>query len=77
MSYKDISAHLQEMYGIEISTGALTVIADKIIETIKRWQARPIESAYPVVWLDAIHYTIHENGKVVRKAIYTIDRSQH
>lgn len=72
MSYKDISAHLKEMYGVEISTGALTAITDKIIETVKRWQARPLESIYPVVWLDAIHYKIHENGKVISKAVYTI-----
>lgn len=72
MSYKDISAHLKEMYGVEISTGALTAITDKIIETVKRWQARALESIYPVVWLDAIHYKIHENGKVVSKAVYTI-----
>jgi len=72
MSYKDISGHLQEMYGVEISTGALTAITDKIIETVKRWQARPLESIYPVVWLDAIHYKVHENGKVLSKAVYTI-----
>ena len=72
MSYKDISGHLQEMYGVEISTGALTAITDKIIETVKRWQARPQESIYPVVWLDAIHYKVHENGKVASKAVYTI-----
>lgn len=72
MSYKDISGHLQEMYGVEISTGALTAITDKIIETVKRWQARSLESIYPIVWLDAIHYKINENGKVVSKAVYTI-----
>lgn len=72
MSYKDISAHLKEMYGVEISTGALTTITDKIIETVKRWQSRPLDSIYPVVWLDAIHYKIHENGKVISKAVYTI-----
>ena len=72
MSYQDLSAHLKEMYGVEISTGALTTITDKIIETVKRWQARPLDSIYPVVWLDAIHYKIHENGKVISKAVYTI-----
>jgi transposase-like protein len=72
MSYKDISAHLQEMYGLEISTGTLTAITDKIIHTVKEWQARPLESIYPIVWLDAIHYKIRENGKVLSKAVYTI-----
>lgn len=72
MSYKDISAHLQEMYGLEVSTGTLAAVTDKIIHTVKEWQARPLESIYPIVWLDAIHYKIRENGKVLTKAVYTI-----
>jgi len=72
MSYKDIAAHLQEMYGLEVSTGTLSAVTDKIIQTVKEWQARPLESIYPVVWLDAIHYKIRENGKVASKAVYTI-----
>jgi len=72
MSYKDISAHLEEMYGLEVSTGTLTAVTDKIIHMVKEWQARPLESIYPIVWLDAIHYKIRENGKVLSKAVYTI-----
>jgi transposase-like protein len=72
MSYQDISAHLQEIYGLEVSNGTLSVITDKIIHTVKEWQARPLESIYPIVWLDAIHYKIRENGKVAGKAVYTI-----
>ncbi len=72
MSYKDIAAHLHEMYGLDVSTGTLTSVTDKIIQTVKEWQARPLESIYPIVWLDAIHYKIRENGKVSSKAVYTI-----
>lgn len=72
MSYKDISSHIKEMYGIDISTGTLSAVTDKIIATVKRWQSRLLETVYPIVWLDAIHYKIHENGKVVSKAVYTI-----
>jgi len=72
MSYKDISSHLDDIYGIEVSKGTLTAITDKIIHTVKEWQARPLESIYPIVWLDAIHYKIREDGKVLSKAIYTI-----
>ena len=72
MSYKDISSHLEEMYGLDISTGTLSAVTDKIIPTVKEWQARPLETIYPIIWLDAIHYKIRENGKVVGKAIYTI-----
>jgi len=72
MGYKDISLHLQEMYGLEVSTGTLSAVTDKIIHTVKEWQARPLDSIYPIVWLDAIHYKIRENGKVHGKAVYTI-----
>jgi len=72
LSYQDISAHLRDLYGLEVSTGTLSAITDKIIHTVKEWQARPLASIYPIVWLDAIHYKIRENGKVAGKAVYTI-----
>lgn len=72
MSYKDISSHLEDIYGISVSTGTLTAITDKIIHTVKEWQARPLDPIYPIVWLDAIHYKIREDGKVLSKAVYTI-----
>jgi len=72
MSYNDIAAHLKEIYGLEISNATLSAITDKIIHTVKEWQARPLENVYPIVWLDAIHYKIKENGKVCSKAVYTI-----
>ena len=72
MSYNDISSHIQEMYGLEVSTGTLSSVTDKIINTVKEWQGRPLETIYPIVWLDAIHYKIRENGKVISKAVYTI-----
>jgi len=72
LSYQDISGHLRDLYGLEVSTGTLSAITDKIIHTIKEWQARPLASIYPIVWLDAIHYKIRENGKVAGKAVHTI-----
>jgi transposase-like protein len=72
MSYRDISAHLAEMYGLEISAGALSAVTDKIIPRIKEWQSRPLESVYPFVWMDAIHYKTKEDARVVARAVYTI-----
>ena len=72
MSYSDIAAHLKEIYGLEVSNGTLSAVTDKIIHTVKEWQVRPLENVYPIVWLDAIHYKIKENGKVCSKAVYTI-----
>lgn len=72
MSYPDIRKHLQEIYGIELSQGALTAITDRIIPEIKEWQNRPLENVYAVVWLDAMHFKVREAGKVVTKAIYSV-----
>ncbi len=72
MSYNDIAAHLKEIYGLKISNGTLSAVTDKIIQTVKEWQARPLENVYPIVWLDAMHYKIKENSKGCSKAVYTI-----
>ncbi|MGC9385272.1 MAG: IS256 family transposase, partial [Kosmotogaceae bacterium] len=72
MSYKDIAKHIDDMYQIELSIGTLTNITDKIIDTVKQWQNRPLEAVYPFVWLDAIHYKIKDGGKYETKAVYTV-----
>jgi putative transposase len=72
MSYSDIQGHLVQMYGIDISNGTISAITDKIIPAIKEWQNRPLESVYPVIWLDAMHFKVRDNGVVKTKAIYSI-----
>ena len=72
MSYKDMSSHVEDMYGIKVSTATLSAITDKIIAKVKEWQQRPLDSHYPFVWMDAIHYKVRDNGRYVPKAVYTI-----
>jgi len=72
MSYTDITKHIEEIYQVSISTATISAITDKIIDKVKQWQARPLDSIYPFVWLDAIHYKIKEGGKYVSKAVYTV-----
>ncbi len=72
MSYRDMKHHIHDMYGIEISTGAITAITDQLIPELKEWQQRPLESHYPIVWMDAVHYKIREDGRYLSKAIYTL-----
>ena len=72
MSYSNISKHIEDIYGISLSTGTISLVTDKITGKVKEWQQRPLESVYPFVWLDAIHYKIKEDGKYVSKAVYTI-----
>lgn len=72
LSYSDIQKHLKEIYDFDISDGTLTAITDRIIPAIKEWQNRVLESVYPVVWLDAIHFKVRQDGVVKTRAIYSI-----
>lgn len=72
MSYSDIRAHLAEMYGLSVSEAALTAITDKVLDELNEWQSRQLEPVYPFVWLDAIHYKVRHEGRVITRAIYTV-----
>ncbi len=72
MSYSDISGHVHEIYGISVSTAAISAVTDKIIDTVKAWQQRPLDSHYPFVWLDAIHYKVRTDGRYQSRAVYTV-----
>ena len=72
MSYRDINKHIEDMYGMNVATGTLSAITDKLIPELKAWQQRPLDSHYPIVWLDAIHYKVKEDGRYISKAVYTL-----
>jgi len=72
MSFRDISSHLKEMYDADISHTTLSIITDRIIPVIKEWQARPLEDMYCIVWLDAMHYKVKDEGRIVSRAVYHI-----
>ena len=72
MSYSDIQSHISEMYGLSLSDGVLNSITDRVIPAIREWQSRPLERVYCIVWMDAIHFKVREDGKVITKAIYTV-----
>lgn len=72
MSYRDISSHIKQMYDTEISHTVLSQITDRIIPDVKAWQNRPLEALYCIVWLDAMHYKVKVDGKIVHKALYNI-----
>jgi transposase-like protein len=72
MSLRDISAHIKEMYDMNISHTVLSEITDRIIPEIKAWQNRPLEDVYCIVWMDAMHYKVKQDGKITHKALYNI-----
>lgn len=71
-SLRDIQSHISEMYDTEISTHVLSEITDRIVPKVKQWQSRPLEPVYCIVWLDAMHFKVREEGKVKHKALYNV-----
>lgn len=72
LSTRDISEHLKGMYlGVEISPTLISNVTDKILEQVTQWQARPLAELYPIIFFDAIHFKVRDEGKIVSKAAYT------
>lgn len=71
MTTRDIQDHIKEIYGTDLSPTMVSHITGKVLAVANEWQSRPLESVYPIVFFDAIHYKVRENGKIVSKAAYT------
>lgn len=72
MSTRDISSHIEELYGIPLSAESVSRMTDKIIPLIEEWQNRPLNNHYPFVFMDAIHYKVKQNNRIVSKAAYIV-----
>ena len=70
MSTRDIATQVNEMYGMDVSPALISNITDKIIPSIKEQQCRPLESIYPIVFMDAIHFKVKKDNAIVNKAAY-------
>jgi len=71
-SVEDVRFQLVQLYGVELSAGAISAVTDKIIPEITDWQNRPLQPFYSIIYLDAIHYKVRQDGKVISKAFYTV-----
>ena len=72
ISTRDIQDHLQQLYGIEVSPALISNVTSKIMPLIKEWQNRPLQSIYAIVFLDAIHFKVKQDGQIVNKAAYMV-----
>ena len=72
MTTRQISATIQDIYGFDVSEGFISDVTDKIIPEIQDWQSRPLDPVYPVVFVDAIHYSVRDNGIIKKLAAYVI-----
>ena len=69
MTVREIQAHLEEMYGAEVSPSLISSVTDAVVDEVKAWQVRPLDPVYPIVYLDCIHVKVRE-GAVRIKAVY-------
>ena len=72
MSQRDISEQIKNLYDVEISPELVSKISEKIMPEVTAWQNRPLNSIYPFVFMDAIHYKVKENHQYVTKAAYVV-----
>jgi putative transposase len=71
-SIEDVRYQLRRIYGLEVSAGAVSAVTDRVWQEIVEWQQRPLEGFYTVIFLDAVHYKVRQDGQVITKAIYTV-----
>lgn len=71
-SVEDVRHQLRQIYGLDVSVGGISAVTDRVWGEIIEWQQRPLASCYTIIYLDAIHYKVREDGKVISKAIYTV-----
>lgn len=71
-SYQDISNFIEQMYGVKYSTSLISNVTDRVWSEVDLWRKRPLNTCYALIYLDAIHYKVRDNGRVVTKAIYTV-----
>lgn len=67
---RDIAATLKEMYGVEVSHTLISQVTDAVLEEVEQWQNRPLESVYPIIYLDCIVVKVHQDKRVVKKSVY-------
>lgn len=72
MTTRQISDTLEDIYGFEASEGFISDVTDKILPQIEDWQNRPLSEVYPVLFIDAIHYSVRDNGVIRKLAAYVI-----
>ena len=72
LSTRQISDIIEELYGFEVSDSFVSDVTDKILPQIHEWQTRPLDEVYPVMFIDATHYSVRDNGVVRKLAAYVI-----
>lgn len=71
-SVRQIAEFAQETYGVNVSGDMVSAITDKMLPLVERWQKRPLDKTYPIVFLDGVHHKVRDGGKIVSKCCYVV-----
>lgn len=71
-SYSDITSHLQEIYGVDVSSATISSVTDKLLPKITEWRSRPLDSVYTIVFMDAMFFKVKQDNKISPKALYNL-----
>ena len=72
MTTRDIQAQLQELYGVEVSPTLISNVTEAVMDEVRQWQTRPLESVYPIVYVDCLVVNVRENQRIINKALYLV-----
>src|SRR5215203_5956948 len=72
MTTREIQAHLEEIYQVEVSPALISSVTDAVIEEVKVWQNRPLDALYPILYLDALQVKVRDGAHIRNKAIYLV-----
>ena len=72
MTTRQISETLMDLYSFEASEGFISDVTDKLLPQIEEWQNRPLDEIYPILCMDAIHYSVRDNGMIRKLAVYFV-----
>ena len=72
MTTRQISETLEDLYGFEASEGFISDVTDKILPQIEEWQSRPLSSIYPIIFIDAIHFSVRHDNMITKLAAYVV-----
>ena len=72
MTTRQISETIEDIYGFEVSDGMVSDITDRLLPQIEDWQKRPLDEVYPIVFIDAVHFSVRDNGQIKKLAAYVI-----
>ena len=72
MTTRQISETIEDIYGFEVSEGMVSDITDKLLPQIEEWQNRPLASVYPIVFIDAVHFSVRDDGVIRKLAAYVV-----